>query len=122
MANESMKKYELMVIVDARLSQDDKNATFKEAVDTLTKNGGKIINSQVWLEKHRLTFEIKKCKEGTYYLINYEADGTVNEKAAAMLRINERVLRFVIEKQEPKAAVIAAKPAAAPAAAAPAKA
>jgi len=119
MENELVKKYELMIIVDARLSQDDKNAVFKEAVDTVAKNGGKIINSQVWLEKHRLTFDIKKCKEGTYYLINYEADGSVNEKARATLRINERVLRYVIEKQEPKAAVVAAKVAVA---AAPAKA
>jgi len=112
MENELMKKYELMVIVDARLSQDDKNAVFKEAGDTITKNGGKIINSQVWLEKHKLTFEIKKCKEGTYYLINYEAPGTVNEKARASLKINERILRYVIEKQEPKAAAPAARPAA----------
>src|SRR5262245_61139180 len=115
MENELMRKYELMVIVDARLSQDDKTAVFKEATDTVTKGGGKIINSLVWLDKHKLTFEIKKCKEGTYYLINYEADGSVNEKVRSTLRINERVLRFVIEKQEPRAVSSAKAAAAVPA-------
>ena len=117
MENELVKKYELMVIVDARLSQDDKNAVFKEATDVVTKNGGKIINSQVWLDKHKLTFPIKKCKEATYYVVNYEADGSLNEKARASLRINERILRYAIEKQVQiqKAAAPAAKPTAAPA-------
>ena len=97
---ELMRKFELMVIIDAKLGQDEKNAIFKEAVDIVTKNGGKIINSQVWLEKHKLTFDIKKCKEGSYYLINYEADGSANEKVRTALKLNERVLRFVISKIE----------------------
>ena len=112
MENELVRKYELMVIIDARLSQDDKNAVFKESTDVVTKNGGKIINSQIWLDKHKLTFPIKKCKEATYYMVNYEADGSVNEKARAALKINERILRYAIEKiakKIPKAAAVAAK-------------
>ena len=116
MENELLKKYELMVIVDGRLSQDEKTAVFKETTDTVTKSGGKIINSQVWLDKHKLTFPIKKCKEATYYVVNYEADGSVNAKAGAALKINERVLRYAIEVQQvqkaavaPKAAPVAAK-------------
>src|SRR3989338_8060534 len=100
MDKELMRKYELMVIVDAKLGQEEKDRIYKEAVDTISSNGGKIINSQVWLEKHRLTFEIKKCKEGTYYLINFEGDGSVNEKIRSLLTLNERILRFSFAKVE----------------------
>ena len=69
--NELTRKYELVVIVDAKLTNEMKEAVRKEVTDTINKRGGKVINSQVWLEKHKLTFQIKKCNEGTYYLINF---------------------------------------------------
>lgn len=107
MDNELIRRYELMIIVDAKLNHEEKNSIFKEAVDSISKNGGKVINSQVWLEKHKLTFDIKRCKEATYYLINYEADGTVNSKVKNAMTLNERVLRFFMTK----AATPAAEPA-----------
>ena len=94
MNNEIAKKYELMVIVDAKLNHDDKEAVFKEAREIVTKHGGKVVNSQVWLEKHKLAFNIKKCQEGTYYLINFETDGESNGKMRNILRLNERIIRF----------------------------
>jgi len=99
---ELARKYELMVIIDAKLNQEEKDQIFKEAVDIVSQNGGKVINSQIWLEKHRLTFDIKKCKEGTYYLINFEGDGSINEKIRSLFKLNERILRFAITKVEPK--------------------
>ena len=107
MENEINRKYELMVIIDGRLNQEEKDSIFKEIVDTVNKSGGKIINSLVWLDKHKLTFAIKKSKEGTYHLINYEADGTANEKIRTALKLNERILRFVVTKADHKAAVAA---------------
>lgn len=100
MKTEILRKYELVVIVDAKLPNEEKENIRKEAVDAVTKSGGKVINSQVWLEKQRMTFPIKKCNEGTYYLINFEADGSANAGVRSILRINERVLRFAITKAE----------------------
>ena len=100
MENELSRKYELMVIVDSKLNNEDKERIFKEAVDAVNKNGGKVINSQVWLDKHKMTFEIGKTREGTYYLVNFEAASDVNAKLKAALKLNERVLRFTIAVQE----------------------
>ena len=58
--NELVRKYELVVIVDAKLTNEVKEAVRKEVTDAINKHGGKVINSQVWLEKHKLTFQIKK--------------------------------------------------------------
>ncbi len=87
-------KYELVVIVDAKLSDEVKQTVSKEIVDIVNKNGGKIINSQVWFEKHKFTFPIKKCTEGTYSLINLEAPSLAMGPIQSSLRFNEKILRF----------------------------
>lgn len=95
---EIIKKYELIAIVDAKLSNEEKEGIRKEAVDIVVKGGGKVINSQVWLEKHKLTFRIKKCGDGTYYLVNFEADNQAAEKIRSNLRLNEKILRYAVIK------------------------
>ncbi|MBI5149392.1 MAG: 30S ribosomal protein S6 [Candidatus Omnitrophica bacterium] len=100
MKTETLRKYELMVIVDARLSGEEKEAVRKEAAEAVTKSGGKVINSQLWLEKQKFAFRIKKCVEGTYYLINFEGEGTVAAPLRSNFRLNERILRFALTKVE----------------------
>ena len=101
--NELIRKYELVVIVDAKLTSEEKESIRKESTDVINKHGGKVINSQVWLEKHKLTFQIKKCGEGTYYIINFEGEGEIIEKIRPSLKLNERILRFDFIKLESKA-------------------
>ncbi len=93
-----VKKYELVLIVDAKLTSETKDALRKEVTELIDKNGGKVINSQVWLEKQKLTFEIKKCDEGTYYIFNVEGDNGLVEKMRPILKLNEKVLRFSFVK------------------------
>ena len=91
-----MNKYELMVIVDAQKPQPEKEEIYKQTTDAITKAGGKVINAQVWLEKHRFAFNIKKKNEGTYYLVNFEGDSQATHNIRATLRLNEKILRYLI--------------------------
>ena len=91
-----ISKYEIMMILDAKVAQEEKDSIIKEVVDTIQKSGGKVINNQVWMEKHKLTFRIKKRTEGTYHLTNFESEGPNLIKIQTVLRLNERVLRFII--------------------------
>jgi ribosomal protein S6 len=102
--NEQNRKYELVVIVDAKLTNEAKETVRREITDLVNKYDGKVINSQVWLEKHKFTFEIKKCNEGTYFIINLEGGSEVVEKMKPLLKLNERVLRFAFIKVESKSA------------------
>ena len=95
-----MRKYEAMIIVDARLSNEEKEATFKEAADVINRSGGHVINGQIWLEKHKLTFKLKKLNEGTYYLINFEDEGGALAKIRQSLTLNEKILRFTLINAE----------------------
>ncbi|MFT5169404.1 MAG: small subunit ribosomal protein S6 [Lysobacterales bacterium] len=94
--NETINKYELIVIVDANQTSEDKEAIIKDVSDELTKQGAKVINSQVWMEKQRFTFEIKKLKEGTYYTVNFESTGATNDAVTRALNIKDKVLRAMI--------------------------
>ena len=95
-----MIKYELMSIVNSHLTNDEKESIFKQATECIIKGGGKIINAQVWLDKHKLAFAIKRCTEATYYLINFEAAGNVLTSIRELLRLNENILRFLIIKND----------------------
>ena len=91
-----MNKYELMLIVNAHLPQPEKEVVFNEAADVITKGEGKIINRNIWLEKQKISFPIKKCSEGTYYQVNFECGGSALLKIKELLRLNEKILRFLI--------------------------
>ena len=91
-----MNKYELMVIVNSQLPQEEKESIFKQATDCVLKGGGKVINGQVWQDKFKMNFSIKKCQEATYYLINFEGARAAVQGIRDLLRLNENMLRFAI--------------------------
>lgn len=90
----TLTKYELVMIVDSGLADSAKEEIYKAAADAITKSDGKVLNSQVWLDKQRFAFDIKKYKEGTYYMTNFEAEGDITAKLTAVLKLNEKILRF----------------------------
>jgi len=98
--NEQIRKYEMVVILDDKLSQEDKDGICKNVANVIQKEDGKVINSQVWLEKQKFSLPIKKCSEGTYYIINFDAQGAAIEKIKSNLKLNERILRFIITSIE----------------------
>lgn len=93
-----MEKYELAVVVDAALPQEQKDSIVKETSEAITKSGGKVINSQVWIDKHKLSFRLKKCWEATYYLFNLESPTSSILPFQKNLAVNERILRFLITR------------------------
>lgn len=95
-----MEKYEMVVIVDANSPQEKKESILKDTTDVIGKSEGKVINSQIWLDKHRFTFRIQKCLEGTYYTINFEALPTAVAKIRQYLKLNEQILRSLIVRVE----------------------
>jgi small subunit ribosomal protein S6 len=64
----------------------------------------KVVNSQMWLDRHKMSFPINKIGEGTYYLLNLEAQSSSVAKLQSSLRLNEQILRFMtVRADAPKA-------------------
>ena len=100
-----MNKYELVYIIDAHAAQGTKDEIAKQVADSLAKTEIKVINTQMWLDRHKMSFPIQKIGEGTYYLLNLEAKSSSVAKLQSILRINEQILRFMTVRAEaPKAA------------------
>lgn len=93
-----MDKYELVVIVDATLPQQEKEDAVKGVSQAIEKCGGKVINSQVWIEKQKMSFLMKKRPEGTYYMINFEGGEEKFADLRQAIKLNEKVLRSLIVK------------------------
>lgn len=93
-----MAKYEVMFITKSGLRDEEKEAILKQVAEPITKNEGKVIKKDLWLDKHRLTYSINKQKEGTYFLVEFVIDGGAIIKLNQALRLNENVLRFQIVK------------------------
>jgi len=95
-----MDKYELVVIVDAALSQKEKDDVIKDVGQIVEKCGGRVTSSQVWLEKQKMAFLMKKRPDGTYYLIQIEGGGSNFPDLRRALKLNDNVLRSLIIKKE----------------------
>ena len=93
-----MDKYELVVIVDAALSQKEKDDVIKDVSQAIEKCGGKVIKSQVWMEKQKMAFLMKKRPDGTYYLIHFEGEKIQFPDLRRTLKLNDAVLRSLIVK------------------------
>jgi len=93
-----MNKYELVYIVDAHAPQGTKDEIAKQVADSVAKAEIKLVNSQMWLDRHKMSFPIQKIGEGTYYLLNLEGKTSGITKLQSILRINEQILRFMTVK------------------------
>ncbi len=89
-------KYELVVMVDAQKSPSEKEEVYRQTQEVITKIGGRVLNSQVWLDRYKMSFSLKKRTEATYYLINFESEGALLAKMRDLLRLNEEILRYLI--------------------------
>lgn len=94
-----MNKYELALVVNAKI-EDDARATTVEAVkELITKFGGQNLNVDDWGKK-KLAYEIQKMKEGYYYFIQFDADATTPNEIEQRIRIMENVLRFLCIRRD----------------------
>ena len=90
-----MSKYELAVVVSAKL-EDDARAEVIEKVKALVERfGGQISDVDEWGKK-KLAYEIQKMSEAFYYFIDIDTENTdFPSELESQLRIMENVIRFM---------------------------
>ncbi len=89
-----MNKYELTLVVSAKIEDEARTATVEEAKALIEKFGGTITNVDDWGKK-KLAYEIQKMKEGFYYFVQFDANADVPAKIESRIRIMENVIRFL---------------------------
>ena len=80
-----MNKYELALVVSAKVDDEVRNATVEKAKEYITTFGGTITNVDEWGKK-RLAYEIQKMNEGFYYFIQFDAEPHYGQRDSILMR------------------------------------
>ena len=90
-----MKKYEILYIVDASLSDEEKEKTISQIKTLVENNGGVAEEPDKWgIRKY--AYPINYKQEGYYVLMNFEAEDSVPKIMNDKLIINKNIVRHMI--------------------------
>ena len=94
-----MNKYELALVVNAKIEDDARTATVEKAKEYIARFGGTVTEVEDWGKK-RLAYEVQKMREGFYYFIQFDADADVPAQIEQRVRIMDNVLRFLCVRKD----------------------
>ena len=94
-----MNKYELVLVVNAKIEDDARTAVVEKAKAYVTRFGGTVTEVEDWCKK-RLAYEIQHMKEGFYYFIQFEADAACPAELEKRVRIMDNVLRYLVVRKD----------------------
>ncbi|MCR5267166.1 MAG: 30S ribosomal protein S6 [Lachnospiraceae bacterium] len=94
-----MSKYELCVVLNAKIEDEERAAVLEKVKGYVTRFGGTITNVDEWGRK-KLAYEVQKMTEGFYYFIQFDAETDAPREIENRVRIMENVMRFLVVKQD----------------------
>ena len=89
-----MNKYELTLVVNAKIDEDARIAAVEKVKAYIEKANATITNVEDCGLK-KLAYEIQKMGEAYYYFIQFDAEADVPAQLEANVRIMEPVLRYL---------------------------
>lgn len=96
-----MKKYELLFIIDSSIENQEIEEIVTKLNDLIKVNGGNVVEVNNW-GKRKTAYEVNKKWEGFYSLVNFEASPELIKELERVLRIDERVMKFLVVKVNEK--------------------
>ena len=93
-----INKYESVVIVNPNLEEESIKNLEKKFSDLINTDGN--VTSVEEMGKRKLAYEIKKQKEGFYFVIKFEAKPELIAELERNYRITDEVMKFIVVKEE----------------------
>jgi small subunit ribosomal protein S6 len=94
-----MRRYELMLVLRPDLPDDKVQAALERTARAIAAGGGQIVKQAPW-GRRRLAYPIDHHREGSYYVILFEAPPTAIVELERGLLISEEVLRHLVTHVE----------------------
>ena len=94
-----MNKYELAVVVSAKVEDDVRVETVEKCKALIERFGGQITNVDDWGKK-KLAYEIEKMNEAFYYFIQFDAEGNTPAELESRVRILDNVIRYLCVRRD----------------------
>lgn len=95
-AQEDLKKYEIIGIIDPELTEEKTETLLNNFKDFLKKEIKAEIIFEKKLEKKRLAYPIKKQRWGVYFIFNIVAEGEKIHELEEHLRLDQEILRHFV--------------------------
>jgi len=86
--------YEILLMLDAELAEGRQDEIIKRARELVEKSNGKWVGHNAW-GRRRLAYEINHKSEGSYHLLNFDADPETLAELSRILRITDGVMRHL---------------------------
>jgi small subunit ribosomal protein S6 len=95
----TMRKYEIMFIVNASLDDAARQALIANMNEIITNNGGVVGEVTEW-GMREFAYEINHMTKGYYVVSNFEADQAGVKELDRLNRINGNIVRYLIINKE----------------------
>lgn len=90
-----MREYELMFLVDPRLTDDEVVALTDQYREMIQSAGGDVYREESWGKK-RMAYSIEKLSEANYVVFHVRSEGgSAFQEVEQRMRQNEQVLRYL---------------------------
>jgi small subunit ribosomal protein S6 len=86
--------YEILLMLDAELPEGRQDEIIKRVRELVEKSKGTWVGHNVW-GRRRLAYEINHKGEGSYHLLNFDADAETLAELSRILRITDGVMRHL---------------------------
>jgi len=94
-----MRRYEAMVIVDARLDEGDQQKAVDKVVGVINDAGGRVSKLDRWGVR-RFAYEIAHQREGYYFVADFTAPEETVDRLKRTIRISDEFIRGKIVRPE----------------------
>ena len=94
-----MANYEMMLIVNPTISEEDRNTSIDELKELFKTNSVKITKEDVWWDK-KLAYKINKSDRWYYILFDLEMDGKLIKNLSKDINLNKNIWRYMFVKKE----------------------
>ncbi len=93
-----MNKYETVMILNSTISEESRNNAIEKVKNYIQENGE--IEKTEDIGKRKLAYEIKKNKEGYYYIIEFMAEPESIVELERIYRITDEILKFIVVRKD----------------------
>jgi small subunit ribosomal protein S6 len=89
-----VQQYEILLMLDPDLPEGRQEEIIKRTRELVEGANGKWVRHDVW-GRRRLAYEINHKGEGSYHLLNFDAEPETLEELSRILRITDGVMRHL---------------------------
>ena len=97
MVAQSVRNYELVVVLNPEMTEDEIAEAIQAVDGMIEENGGAVDEHENWGLK-RLAFPVQKFNEGNYVLTRFSLEPSAVVELNRSLKASESVLRFLAMK------------------------